>query len=71
MDSIFSDPRQDVQQPIAIGLKAAAKLLSVGVTWLRQETINGNVPHTKLGNRYKYCPVELRQWFAGLLRKPA
>lgn len=67
MKSFFTNSAHEGHEPIAIGLKEAAALLSVGTTWLREKTIQGEVPHTKLGNRYKYNPQVLLEWFLGLL----
>lgn len=44
----------------------AAELLGVQVSWLRQQTRAGNVPHVRLGRYVRYDRDDLAAWVESL-----
>jgi excisionase family DNA binding protein len=50
--------------------REAAALLNVPVSWVRQETRAGRIPHVKLGRYRRYDAVELESWWRARLRGP-
>lgn len=48
----------------------AAELLSVPVSWIRQETRDERIPHIRLGRYRRYDRAELLAWAAGRARGP-
>jgi excisionase family DNA binding protein len=44
----------------------AAELLHVPVSWVREETRQGRLPHRKLGRYRRYVRSELLEWLSTL-----
>jgi excisionase family DNA binding protein len=44
----------------------AAELLHVPVSWVREETRQGHLPHVKLGRYRRYLRADLLEWVEGL-----
>jgi excisionase family DNA binding protein len=43
----------------------AAELLALPVSWVREATRQGNLPHVKLGRYRRYVRADLEKWIEG------
>jgi len=65
-DDIISGPRGQVSRPRERLLSAAevAELLAVPVTWVRERTRAGHLPHVRLGRYVRYERNEVLTWLS-------
>jgi excisionase family DNA binding protein len=46
-----------------LDIKEAAELLGIGITSMRSKAVKGQVPCFKMGNRWKFDPEKLKEWW--------
>ena len=68
-DDTFEADAYTNREPL-LEAQGAAELLSVPVSWIRQETRAERLPHIRLGRYRRYDRAELLRWAAGRGRGP-
>ena len=65
-----SEPTDRDQRVLALDTVAAAKSLSLSVTWLEQMRLKGNGPRfLKVGRRVLYRPADIEAWLDEHIRR--